>query len=106
MRPNLENPAAKPARWEGQEVMLQVWTSRLEGEWVKEAGGGWRSTRMRLWDGFRVERRVAVERPMPDEPPVMRMVLEVEERTLRDSMVGVKRDIVGGWLVECQSLGV
>jgi hypothetical protein len=96
MRPNLAYPAAKPARWEGQEVMLQVWTRILEGECLKVGGGGWRSKRMRLWDGLRVERRVAVERPMPDEPPVMSMVLGVEERVWRDSMVGVKSDIVVG----------
>jgi hypothetical protein len=74
--------------------MLQVWISRLEGEWVKDDGGGWRSRRMRLWEGLRDERSVAVVRPMPEELPVMRIVFGVEERVRRDSMVGVKRDIV------------
>jgi hypothetical protein len=53
---------------------------------------------MRLWDGLRVERRVAVARPMPDEEPVMRIVLGVDWRVVRDERVGVKRDMVRRWV--------
>lgn len=80
--------------------MSQVWVSRLDGEWVKVGGGGWRSRRMRLWDGFRDERRVAVARPMPEEPPVMRMVFGVLERVLRAEGEGVKSVIVCGFCVD------
>lgn len=55
---------------------------------------------MRLWDGLREERREAVERPMPEEPPVIRMVFGVEERVVREEGVGVKRDILGGGSAE------
>jgi len=72
----------------------------LDGEWVKLGGGGWRSSRMRLWDGFRHERRVAVARPMPEEPPVMRMVFGVLERVLRAEGEGVKSVIVCGFCVD------
>ena len=74
--------------------MLQVWTSRCSGECVKEAGGAWRSSRMRLCVAFRVERRVAVARPMPEEPPVMRIVLGVDVRDVRAEMEGWKRAMV------------
>lgn len=50
---------------------------------------------MRLCEGFREERRVAVLRPIPEEPPVMRIVFGVEMRVERDEAVGVKRDIFG-----------
>jgi hypothetical protein len=60
---------------------------------LNDAGGGCKSRRMRLWDGFREERRVAVARPMPDEEPVMRIVLGMEVRIAREEIVGVKRDI-------------
>ena len=48
-----------------------------------------------MWEGFRDERRVAVARPMPEEPPVMRIVLGVLERVLRAEGEGVKSVIVG-----------
>jgi hypothetical protein len=51
---------------------------------------------MRLWEGFSVERRVAVARPMPEDPPVMRIVLGVEDRVCRVEVEGVKSDIFGG----------
>ena len=80
--------------------MSHLWNSRLEAECLKVAGGGWRSSRMRLWDGFRDERRVAVARPMPEEPPVMRIVLGVLERVLRAEGEGVKSVIVRGFCVD------
>lgn len=49
---------------------------------------------MRLWEGLREERSVAVERPMPEEPPVMRIVFGVEMRVLREAAVGWNRDIL------------
>lgn len=36
---------------------------------------------------------MAVERPMPEDPPVIRMVFGVEERVVREEGVGVKRVI-------------
>jgi hypothetical protein len=51
---------------------------------------------MRLWEGFSVERRVAVARPMPEDPPVMRIVLGDEDRVCRVEVEGVKSDIFGG----------
>jgi hypothetical protein len=47
-----------------------------------------------LWDGLRVERRVAVARPIPEEPPVMRIVDGVVVRVCRSVGVMVKRDMV------------
>lgn len=47
-----------------------------------------------MWDGFREERRVAVLRPMPEEPPVMRIVLGVVERVVKEEGVGWKRVIL------------
>ena len=64
---------------------------------MKVGDGGWRSSRMRLWDGFRDERRVAVARPMPEEPPVMRIVLGVLERVFRSEGEGLKSVII--WLM-------
>jgi hypothetical protein len=61
---------------------------------LNDAGGGWRSRRMRLWDGLREERRVAVARPIPEEAPVIKIVLEVDFNVARDSIVGWKRDMV------------
>jgi len=55
---------------------------------------------MRLWDGFRDERRVAVARPMPEEPPVMRMVFGVLDRVFRLEGKGVKSVIVRGFCVD------
>jgi hypothetical protein len=49
---------------------------------------------MRLWDGLREERRVAVARPIPEEAPVIKIVLEVDFNVARDSIVGWKRDMV------------
>lgn len=49
---------------------------------------------MRVWKGWRVERRVAVARPMPEEPPVMRIVFGVEERVVRDEAVRSRSDIL------------
>ena len=43
---------------------------------------------MRLWEGLSWERRVAVARPMPEEPPVMRMVWGWVERVVREEMEG------------------
>jgi hypothetical protein len=57
---------------------------------VNVGGGGERSRRMRLCDGFSVERRVAVDRPMPDEEPVIRIVLGVVRRELRVEGEGLK----------------
>jgi hypothetical protein len=76
--------------------MLQVWISRCAGEWVKDGGGDCRSMRTRLWDGFREERRRAVERPMPEAPPVMSIVLGVDCRVVKALGSGVKRDILVG----------
>ena len=53
------------------------------------------SSRIRLWEGFRLERRVAVARPMPEELPVMRIVLGVEERLWRVDGVGWMSDMFG-----------
>lgn len=75
--------------------MSQRTKSVWVGECGKEVGGGCRSRRMRLWDGWSVERRVAVERPMPEEEPVIRIVLGDVEREVREEGVGVKRDILG-----------
>ena len=36
-----------------------------------------------MWDGFRDERSEAVERPIPEEEPVMSIVFGVEERDFR-----------------------
>lgn len=49
---------------------------------------------MRLWFGLRAERRVAVARPIPEEPPVMRIVLGVEFGDARVEREGSKRAIV------------
>lgn len=91
---------AKAARWAGQDVTSQGVKSVWEAACGKERGGGDKSRRIRLWDGFSCERRVAVERPMPDEEPVIRMVLGVVERHVRDWIVGVKRDMVD-MMFEC-----
>lgn len=66
-----------------------------EGAWEKVGGGGCRSRRMRVWLGCRVERRVAVARPIPEEPPVMRIVFGAEERVVKDAVEGWKRDMAG-----------
>lgn len=94
IRENLSCAAAKAARWAGQEVMSQVWTRRCEAGCVKVGGGGCRSTRTRLWCGLRVERRVAVARPIPEEPPVIRIVFGVEFGDVRVEREGSKRAIV------------
>lgn len=49
---------------------------------------------MRLWFGLRAERRVAVARPIPEEPPVMRIVFGVEFGDVRVEKEGWKRAIV------------
>lgn len=49
---------------------------------------------MRLWLGFREERGVAVATPMPEEPPVMGMVLGENWRDVREEMEGRTRDMV------------
>jgi hypothetical protein len=67
--------------------MLQVWISRCAGEWVKDGGGDCR---------FREERRRAVERPMPEAPPVMSIVFGVDCRVVKALGSGVKRDILVG----------
>lgn len=61
-----------------------------------EEGGGCRSTIMRLLLEEREATSWAVARPMPEEPPVMRTVLEVRE--VRELGSTVKTDIMGGWL--------
>ena len=48
-----------------------------------------------MWDGFRDERRVDVAIPMPEEPPVIRMVLGVLERVFRSEGDGVKSVMFG-----------
>jgi hypothetical protein len=72
-------------------VTLQGWKSVLEAGWENEGGGGggWRSRRARLLVGESWERRVAVARPMPEEPPVMRMVLLWREVRVEESIVKV-----------------
>lgn len=62
---------------------------------MKDLGGGCRSRRTRLWEGFRIERRVAVARPMPEDPPVMRMVFGVDFRVWRADIEGEKRAMFG-----------
>lgn len=79
---------AKAERCEVQEVMSQGRKSVWDLGWGKVEGGGWRSKRMRLWEGLSWERRVAVARPMPEEPPVMRMVWGWVERVVREEMEG------------------
>lgn len=53
-----------------------------EARWVMlqalGRGGGCRSSGARLLIGERLERSEAVSRPMPEEPPVMGMVLFFE----------------------------
>jgi hypothetical protein len=76
-------------------VTLQGWKSVLEAGWENEGGGGWRSRRARLLVGESWERRVAVARPMPEEPPVMRMVLLWREVRVEGSIVKVVILMVG-----------
>jgi hypothetical protein len=49
---------------------------------------------MILCDGLRLERRVAVVRPMPEEPPVMRMVFGVVFREVKSEAEGWNSDMV------------
>lgn len=94
MRPNFLYAASKPARWADHEVKLQVCTRRREGECVKVGGGAERSIMTILWEGLREERRRAVASPMPEEPPVMTMVLGVDLRLVKVEASGWKRDML------------
>lgn len=69
-------------------------TRSREGECVKVGGGAERSMMARLWEGLRKERRRAVARPMPEEPPVMTMVLGVDLRLVKVEASGWKRDML------------
>jgi len=51
---------------------------------------------MRLCEGLREERRDAVARPIPDAPPVIRIVLGVDLRVWSVEGSGWKRDMFGG----------
>lgn len=44
---------------------------------------------------FKDERRVAVERPMPEEEPVIKIVFGVDFKVVKESAVGLKRAMVG-----------
>jgi hypothetical protein len=48
-----------------------------------------------LWEGLRVERRVAVARPIPEDPPVMMTVFGVDLRMCSAEIEGEKRAMVG-----------
>lgn len=61
---------------------------------MKVGGGVFRSMRTRLCAGFRAERRRAVARPMPEEPPVMTMVLGVDFNVARSMAFGSKSVIL------------
>lgn len=71
--------------------MSHSWNRRFEEGWLKDRGGGRRSSTTRLCEGFRVERRVDVARPMPEDPPVMRIVFGVDFRVWRADIEGEKR---------------
>jgi hypothetical protein len=49
---------------------------------------------MRLCDGLRLERRLAVARPIPEDPPVMRMVLGVDFKEWKSEVEGWNSDMV------------
>jgi hypothetical protein len=43
---------------------------------------------------FRDERRVAVESPMPDDEPVIKIVFGVDFKVVKESAVGLKRAMI------------
>lgn len=50
--------------------------------------------RTRLCSGLREERRVAVAKPMPDEPPVITMVFGADLRLWNAEALGWKTDMI------------
>ena len=64
-------------------------------------GGGCRSSGARLLISDRLERSEAVSRPMPEEPPVMGMVLFLRE--VRAEGSAVKVVILGVCVLPCRN---
>ena len=76
--------------------MLVLTNSVFAGVRGKLDGGGCRSKRIRLCEELSLRRRVAVARPIPEQPPVIRIVLGVDERLARESGERSRRDILIG----------
>jgi hypothetical protein len=73
--PNLSAVAWNPERWSFQDVTLHLWKRRRDWGIFKDGGGGARSRIAILLVAEILASSIAVARPMPEEPPVMRMVL-------------------------------
>lgn len=69
-------------------------TRRWAGECVKSLGGAERSIMAMLWLELSSDSRRAVARPMPEEPPVITMVLGEPLRLLKAEASGWKREAI------------
>ena len=78
--------------------MISVFWKKTRGEDASGSGGAWISRIIMLLDG-KVWRRSAVASPIPEEPPVMSVVLAVgdvrEEREMLNASVAILNCIVG-----------